>query len=275
MATYRPPRPGAAYLPGGKYYSKPIRKPLPGGGTYTFKPGGGSQQVVVRRPTKVGIGLGAGLRPGFPGGRSPLDIPGYNPDIRGGVESDWELQQAMSDITAANAADEASAKANIESLATGWGGDLSDLVRQGLISQQTADAAKANQFSAMSELGRQLETGVGKGQSQLAARGILSSGALPALTAELNRQYQRESTTGLQQLLKNIGEVRGNVARAAAQRQGGLAGVRAGIAQRLMGLQQYQPVPAMKAYWDPNLGSYVDDWGRRFNAQGQQTGYAP
>jgi hypothetical protein len=201
---------------------------------------------------------------------SQIGIPGYNPDLSGAVAGDWELAAAQGDIEAANAADEAAARENINALAVGWGGDLSDMVRQGLIDPGAAEAARANQFSTMAELGRQLQTGQGRAQAQLAARGILSSGALPGMEAELNRQYQQETQTGLQELMGQIRGIRSSQAQARAERQGGLANVRANIAARLSQMQAYQPIPAQQAFWDPSAQAYVDDWGRRFNRQGQR-----
>ena len=199
-----------------------------------------------------------------------LNIPGYNPDLSGAVAGDWELAAAQADIEAANAADEAAARENINALAVGWGGDLSDLVRQGLIDQGAAEAAKANQFSQMAELGRQLSQGQGRAQSQLAARGILSSGALPGIESELNRSYQGETQRGLQELMGNIRNVRSSQAQARAERQGGLANVRANVAARLSQMEAYQPIPNMQAFWDPQVQAYVDDWGRRFDRQGKR-----
>jgi hypothetical protein len=200
-----------------------------------------------------------------------IGIAGYNPpDLGGAIGGDWEYQAALGDINAANAADEAAAGEAIKAMAVGWGGDLSDLVKQGLIDQKTADVAKENQFSQMAELQRNLDIGRGQLQSQLAARGILSSGALAGGESEINRQFQKESTTGLADLIGQIRGTRSQAAQARAERQGGLANVRANVAARLSQLPQYQPIPDMQAFWDPSVGAYVDDWGRRFDRQGQR-----
>lgn len=203
--------------------------------------------------------------------RRPISIAGSGSSIGlGDIEGDFEFQAALRDIAAANAADAAAAGESIEALATGWGGDLSGLVKSGLISQRTADVAGKNQFSTMSELGRALKTGTGQGIARLAARGMLSSGALPAMQEEYNRQYQRESTTGLQNLMSSIRNIRNQQAQAAAERQGMLSSVRSSIAGRLAQLPQYQQIPTMQAFWDAETGSYIDDIGRRFDQRGNR-----
>jgi hypothetical protein len=113
---------------------------------------------------------------------------------------------------------------------------------------------------------------VGRGQlqSQLAARGILSSGALPGGEAEINRQFQKETTTGLQDLIGQIRNIRSQQAQAAAERQSGISTVMGNVASRLSQMEQYQPIPDMQAQWDPSVGAYVDDWGRRFDRQGNR-----
>jgi hypothetical protein len=221
--------------------------------------------LMAWNPSLAGLGYTAPPR-----APSMIGIPGYNPDLGAAVAGDWELAAAMGDIEAANAADEAAARENINALAVNWGGDLSDLLSQGLIDRGAYDAAKANQFSQMAELGHQLSQGQGQLQARLAARGILSSGALPGGEAELNRQYQRETTTGLQELMGQIRGIRSSQAQARAQRQADLAGVRANVAQRLSQLEAYQPIPAQQAFWDNATQSYVDDWGRRFDRQGRR-----
>jgi hypothetical protein len=203
----------------------------------------------------------------------PWDIAGTGRSLGAGdIESDWEMQAALADIAGANRADEIGATAAIEALATQWGGDLSGLVKAGKISQKTAEAAKANEFSTMSQLGRHLSQGLGQGYNQLAARGIISSGAMPGLTGELNRQYQQETTTGLQGLMGEIAGIRNRQASAAAERRGNLQGVRSSIANRLAQLPEFQQTPAMKAFWDAEVGAYVDDWGRRYDRNKNRIG---
>jgi len=191
-------------------------------------------------------------------------------DIRSGVESDWELAAAMRDIAAANAADAAQTKQSIESLAVQWGGDLSGLVKQGLISQKTADMAAANQFSSMGELGRALKTGSENAVYRAAARGGGSSGMIPAATTGLNRQYQKETTTGLQGVMSQIQGWKLQQAQAAAERQQQLMGVRAGIAARLSQDPRYQSTPGMEAFYNAEEGGWVDDIGRVFDQQGRR-----
>jgi hypothetical protein len=202
-----------------------------------------------------------------------INIPGYKApgmDIGG----DWEYQAALGDINAADAADAAAARENINALAVSWGGDLSQLLGEGMIDKGAADAAKSNQFSQMAELGRQLSQGTGRAQAQLASRGILSSGALPGVEGELNRQYQQETNTGLLDLMGKVRGIRSSQAQGAAERRAGLAGVRSSVANRLAADPMYQSIPDQQAFWDPQFQAYVDDWGRRYNRQGQQIGYA-
>ena len=208
---------------------------------------------------------GLGVNPGsqFIAGKS-------GKDIRSGVEGDWELAAAMRDIAAANAADQAAAQESIEALAVGWGGDLSGLVQQGLIGQATADTAAKNQFSTMAELGRALKTQSENAVYRAAGRGGASSGMIPAATTGLNRQYQKESTTGLQGVMSQIRGWKAQQAQAAAERQGGLMGVRAGIAARLSGNPEYQSTPGMEAFWNAEEGGWVDDWGRVFDRDGKR-----
>ena len=204
--------------------------------------------------------------------RSPLNIAGYHPDLSGGVMGDFETVAARNAIDAANAADAVGAKNSINALAVGWGGDLSNMVSSGLIDQKTADAAKANQFSQMANLQQALDQGGGQLQAQLAARGILNSGALPSGNVALQRQFQQQSQTGLQDLMSKVNEIRHQQASAAADRQGSLAGVYGDVASRLSQDPAYQAIPDQQAFWDASAGAYVDDWGRRYNQQGQRVG---
>lgn len=204
--------------------------------------------------------------------RAPLNIPGYHPDLSGGVMGDFETQAAQNAIAAANAADAAGAKASINALAVGWGGDLANMVKSGLIDQKTADAAKANQFSQMANLQHALDQGGGQLQNQLAARGILNSGALSSGNTQLQYQYQGQTQQGLQDLMSKVNEIRHQQASAAADRQGSLAGVYGDVASRLSQDPAYQAIPDQQAFWDASTGSYVDDWGRRYNQQGQRVG---
>jgi hypothetical protein len=198
-----------------------------------------------------------------------INIPGYHPpgmDISG----DWEYQAALGDINAADAADAAAAGENINALAVNWGGDLSELLQGGLINQGAYDAAKSNQFSQMAELQRSLEQGGGRLENQLASRGGLDTGALVGGNALLNREYQQQTQTGLQDLMSKIRGIRSSQAQGAAERRGQLAGVRSSVASRLAADPMYQPIPDQQAFWDPSVQSYVDDWGRRYNRQGQR-----
>jgi hypothetical protein len=223
-------------------------------GRIKWTPGLGNlgYQQPPRAPTNINI-------PGFGGG-----------DLMSGVLGDWEYGAAVGDIEAANRADEVAAGENINALAVGWGGDLSDMVKQGLIDQKAAEAAKANQFSTMAQLQRSLEQGGGQLANQLAARGGLDSGALAGGQQQLQRNYQQETQSGLQELMSSIRSIRSQQAQARAGRQSDLAGVRANVAARLSQLEQYQPIPNMQAFWDPQVQSYVDDWGRRFDRNGQR-----
>ena len=200
-----------------------------------------------------------------------INIPGYHPPGMD-IGSDWEYQAALGDISAADAADAAAAAENINALAVNWGGDLSNLVKAGLIDQKAAEAAKANQFSQMAELQRSLEMGGGRLANQLAARGGLESGALVGGNAQLNREFQQQSTTGLQDLMSQIRGVRASQAQGAAERRGQLANVRASVASRLAADPMYQAIPDQQAFWDPSRQAYIDDWGRAFNRQGQRVG---
>lgn len=254
------PRPGRAAIP---TPWKPPRRQRAGGG-YLTDPG------VFDEPWRPEYGVGPGGIPFLPpGGFVPIPgTPGQ--DLAAGVAGDWEYGAALEEIEAANRAEEAAAGEQINALAVNWGGDLSDLVRQGLISQAAADAGKVNQFSQMAEFGRELQQGLGRGASQAAARGILTSGALPALTAELNRGYQEATHRGLQNLMGQVREIRGGAASRAAQRRQSLAGVRSSVAQRLSQLEAYQPIPNMRAIWNPEIGAYEDAWGRRFDGNGNR-----
>ena len=207
--------------------------------------------------------------------RAPKDItiPGFGGgDLMSGVLGDWEYGAAVGDIDAANRADEVAAGENINALAVGWGGDLSDMVKQGLIDEGAAKAAKENQFSTMANLQRSLEQGGGRLANQLAARGGLDSGALAGGQQEIQRQYQQETQTGLQELMGQIRGIRSSQAQARAGRMADLSGVRANVAARLSQMEQYQPIPKMQAFWDPQRQSYVDDWGRAFDRQGNRLG---
>jgi hypothetical protein len=215
-----------------------------------------------------------GLENLFAPGQIGVTIPGAGRSLTpADIEADWEYQSALADINPLDLIDEGKAASDIGTLATQFGGDLSGLVAAGLISQETADAAKANQFSTMANLGRELQTGTSKGVYGLAARGILNSGGLPALAAQLNQGYQQATTQGSQQLQAQIGDIRSGVTRAKAERRLGLGTLKGQIAQRLSQQPQYQVTPEMKATWNPKLNAYVDPWGRKFGVNQQFLGY--
>ena len=208
-----------------------------------------------------------------PPARAPgeINIPGFGGgDLLSGVLNDWEYGAAVGDIEAANRADEAAAGENINALAVGWGGDLSEMVSSGLIDAKAAEAAKNNQFSTMANLQRSLEQGGGQLANQLAARGGLDSGALAGGQQQLQRSFQQETQTGLAELMSQVRGIRSSQAQARAERQSGLANVRANVAGRLSQMEAYQPIPNMQAFWDPSVQSYVDDWGRRFDRSGKR-----
>ena len=72
-----------------------------------------------------------------------------------------------------------------------------------------------------------------------------------------------------------MGQIRGirsSQAQARAGRTADLAGVRANVAGRLSQMEPYQPIPKMQAFWDPQRQSYVDDWGRAFDRNGNRLG---
>ena len=71
----------------------------------------------------------------------------------------------------------------------------------------------------MGELGRALKTGSENAVYRAAARGGGSSGMIPAATTGLNRQYQKETTTGLQGVMSQIQGWKLQQAQAAAERQ--------------------------------------------------------
>ena len=204
-----------------------------------------------------------------------INIPGAGralalPDILG----DWEYQGAAADVGALDLGEEATATGDIANLATQFGGDLSGLVAQGLISPETAAAAEGNQFSTMAQLGRELRQGTSRGAYQLAARGLLNSGALPGLQQQLNTGYQEATTRGLGELTRGIGDIRTGLTGRKAERRLGLKGLEGTVGQRLAQQPQYQYTPKMTARWSRKQQAYVDPWGRKFNAKGQFKGYA-
>jgi hypothetical protein len=270
VAFARPPTPQSIFQQAAQEHGSA------GFGNLPVRPPGPTPQSIWDKASQEHGSSGFGNQPdvsniplGPPGS---INIPGYFPDLPGAVWGDPEMAAVQGAIAAANAADAAAARQNINAMAVDWGGDLQNLVKTGLIDQRTADAAKANQFSQMADLQHTLEVGQGSLQAQLAARGILNSGALPGGTAQLNRQFQQASTTGLENVMNQISAVRAQQAQAAASRQGNIASAYGDIASRLAQDPRYQTIPNMTASWNQQLGGYVDDWGRVFNAQGQRTG---
>lgn len=194
-----------------------------------------------------------------------LNIDAYMPDYSNLIDTDPEYLAALTEENETNAMQQAMTAEQIKSLAVGFGGDLSGLLSQGLIDQATVDKAKANEFSTMKELGRGLERGTTQGDYDLAARGILSSGALPALRGALNEDYQRQTTAATNDLLGRVTGAKNQLAQGIAQRRGMRNQARASVANRLAQQAMSQSRAATRAKWNPKLGAYEAPDGRLYD----------
>jgi hypothetical protein len=254
---------GKAYAPT-TYYTYKAEVPMQGwdrSAVIGYTPGKG----YYKKYLAPGGGGAAAPAAGPPG---EINIPGFNPDYGAAIEGDWEYRSALADLAAADKADQAALNQGLKSLAVGYGGDLSSLVKQGLIDQQAADAAKSNEFSFSKELDRALGRGQAGAAEELGSRGSLRSGALAVMQGMLQENYQREQTKGMNDLLAQIGGLRTGAAQASAGRRSGLANVRASIANRLAADPRYAPRAGGAAKWNADVGGYVTSDGRIYDRNG-------
>lgn len=138
------------------------------------------------------------------------------------------------------------------------------------VDQSTIDAAKANQFSTAAELERSRGRSTTDLQAQLAARGILGSGALAGGQQRIQEGYERGTTLGVQGLLDQISGVESSTASQRYQLQQQIAQLREAAAQRIASDPRYQQLGPTDAVLDPGSGLYVTPDGRWYRADGSR-----
>ena len=197
-----------------------------------------------------------------------IGIPGYDPDYAALIRSDPSLLQGESDIALYQTQLDNSMRDVIRKAVISAGLDPGASI--GAVDDATRAAARANQFSQAAELattrGRQ-QTDL---EAALAARGILSSGALAGGGQRVQQAYERGTSNLLNDLLARISGVEGEGADKRFQLQQQRAALREQAAMRIQADPRYQPRGSMRATYDDSTGLYVTPDGRYYDAQGNR-----
>jgi len=212
-----------------------------------------------------------------------LNVPGltqggYTPDYLGTFSNDPEYTAALGEVGAQRQADRTQMLNAIRGLAVQWGGDLTQLLQSGLVDQATVDQAKANQFSTTAEQARDLTRGQGQLMSQLAARGMLNSGATTVGQSLLQENFDRNTNKAASDLNQNVNSLQSQFLQNEAARNSQMQSVRASVYMRLAQMQAAMSVPPTvyqpsTAHWDPGVGGYVTEDGRIYDGGGNLTGF--
>lgn len=285
----RPPKPGPGYqwIGGQWLLYDPVVAPLPPN-IYqdpvsspwepTNIPGTGAWQDEVGRIGDMGVDTGTIFGPGAPAnsgevnrptdpGRPDwLDIEGRNPDLNAAVLGDPDYLLGFGGIGKQRAAAFAKQLETIRGLAVRYGGKgIESLLGRNLLTQETLNQAQANPFSTMAELGRTLDRGGRQASASLAGRGLLRSGALPALQAKLQEDYARGEAGASEAFLSGVNEATGEYATGEADRGLQEINLKSQIRDRLAKLPEYQAYAPGRATWDASYGAYRTADGRLYD----------
>lgn len=197
-----------------------------------------------------------------------ISLQGYDPNYAALLASDPLLISSLSDV---------------ENRQGQLSGGLSAAIQQAIIrsgynpgtgaavDQATLDAAAGNQFSTKQEIQRSSDRAQADLDARLAARGILSSGALTGGTQRIQENYDRSTQAAIQSLLDAITGYTGDFNSASFQLMLQKAGLTADAAARIAADPRYQPVASGTAKLDPVSGLYVTADGRWYTADGVAT----
>lgn len=215
-------------------------------------------------------------------GAGSIQVGGYTTpafDYMSTFSSDPEYSAAVKELAAQSQAQRSQMLNAIKGLAVQWGGDLSAMLKSGLVDAETVKQAAANKFSSTAERQRDLGRTQGQNILDLAARGVLRGGGLTVGENLAQEQYQRGTQVDANQLNQNVLAAQQNFLSGEAQRQSELRAVRSSVYNRLAQMQMaaasqaatYQP---STANWDAGLGGYVTSDGRVYGSDGQLRGFA-
>lgn len=249
MATYRPFDPGIAPL------RRPAPKPLKNKftlGVNVGRQGGPTDQstygvnalspiapirniLAPAAPGAINVNTGLGAGYGSGGAFNPGELGASMSEIMADPVYQAALQAKMgSEQSGRSSLRDAIRQAVIKG---GWDitgkltGDLAGYA--GDITAADRAAAAANQMSTKAQLDKQLAGGMTDLDYQLAARGMLRSGAVASGGRALNEQYQGASNTAMGDLLDAIRGGVGSYAQLQREEQGKLSGVLSDVASRL------------------------------------------
>lgn len=212
------------------------------------------------------------VAPPTTGGVAPptpsIGIPGFDPDYAALLRSDPSLLQGEADIGLYQTQLDTGLRDAIRRAVIAAGLDPGTSV--GAVDDATRAAAKQNQFSAAAELATQRSRRQTDLEAALAARGILSSGALTGGGQRVQQDYEKGTSTLLNDLLSRISGVESEGADKRFQLQQQRASLREQAASRIQGDPRYQPQGSARAVLDPDTGLYVTPDGRYYTASGQR-----
>lgn len=196
-----------------------------------------------------------------------ITLPGRDPDYKSLIAGDPNMVQGAAelDMTEAQLAQARQAAIRQAVIRSGF----TPAQAQSDIDEATRQAALANQFSTKAELDRSKGQANTDLQAQLAARGILGSGALTGGTDRIQQNYERGTSQGLNSLLDSISGVEAQTAQQRYQVMQQRQALREQAAQRIAADPRYQPLAPTDAVLDPGSGLYVTPDGRWYTRDGQ------
>jgi hypothetical protein len=197
-----------------------------------------------------------------------INIPGYDPDYAALLKSDPTLMQGQADLEGYSGQLETGLSAAIRRAIVQAG--LTGGITNKYIDEATKAAAAQNQFSGAAELEREKNMRSTDLNAILAARGILSSGALTGGTQRIQQNYERGTSQLLNSLMEAISGYEGDTATKKADILRQLAMLRESAASRLQADPRYQPTGSEQATLDPATGLYRTADGRWYDQSGRR-----
>lgn len=192
--------------------------------------------------------------------------PGYTPDYQSLIQGDPLYQQAQAQASAYTARNLAQLQQALQAAIAQYGA-LPDLSKYGIssdiiaaitpLAQQLAQQNTANGLSTVARLGNAHQQNVLSLRNNLAARGMLESGALPTLQNKENLAYSQAQQDSLMQLLNAIAGYQNSFLQSKDSIDQALQQALQDAYQRESSLPQNQPRPAETYSYDVPSGTYT------------------
>lgn len=199
-----------------------------------------------------------------------MTIAGNNPNYTDLINSDPGYVSTQGDLTSQQIRDAASRDAAIRTSLINGGFDINDpSFDPKLLDPATVAAIKANRFSTNAQLLKNKGYSDNGLQAQLAARGILQSGALTGGLQRDQDNYEQAAHDAISQLLASITGYNTTYANSQDTRLSELRAARDAAAARIQNDPRYQATADQQAILDPSSGYYKTADGRWYDVNGK------